>query len=178
MQATPVPSVADLDALNAMFRARCVQERERTVASYAESIGQRLERDRAAAVALPAHPFDACVLQPGQVDKFQTVRFDCNRYNVPRALAFQMVMVNGYIDRIEVVAGDDMVARHTRSYGRDEQILDLLHYLAALGRRRWITRRGCAICSSPRGSHNCVRPWKNATSKPPAHGISCVIRSS
>jgi hypothetical protein len=27
------------------------------------------------------------------------------------------------------------VARHQRSYGRDEQILDPLHYLAALGRR-------------------------------------------
>jgi hypothetical protein len=133
--ATPVPSVADLDALNAMFRARCVQERERTVASYAESIGQRLERDRAAAVALPAHPFDACVLQPGQVDKYQTVRFDRNRYSVPRACAFQTVMVKGYIDRVEVVADGTVVARHQRCYGRDEQILDPLHYLAALGRR-------------------------------------------
>ena len=133
--ATPVPSVADLDALNAMFRARCVHERERTVAGYVESIGQRLERDRTAAVALPTHPFDACVLQPGQVDKYQTVRFDRNRYSVPRACAFQTVMVKGYIDRVDVVADGAVVARHQRCYGRDEQILDPLHYLAALGRR-------------------------------------------
>jgi transposase len=133
--ATPVPRVANLDELNALFRARCLDEAKRTVAGYSESIGQRSERDRAAAVALPGHPFDACVLQPGQVDKYQTVRFDRNRYSVPRACAFQTVMVKGYIDRIEVVAGGDVVARHQRSYGRDEQILDPLHYLAALGRR-------------------------------------------
>jgi Mu transposase, C-terminal domain len=133
--ATPVPNVADLAALNALFRTRCLDEANRTVAGYAESIGQRLAQDRAAAVALPAHRFDACVMQPGQVDKFQTVRFDRNRYSVPRACAFQTVTVKGYIDRIEVVAGGDVVARHQRSYGRDEQILDPLHYLAALGRR-------------------------------------------
>ena len=132
---TPVPSVANLGVLNALFRARCLDEVNRTVAGYADSIGQRFERDRVEAVKLPAWSFDACVLQPGQVDKFQTVRFDCNRYSVPRACAFQTVMVKGYLDRIEVIAGSDVVARHARSYGRDEQILDPLHYLAALGRR-------------------------------------------
>jgi hypothetical protein len=74
-------------------------------------------------------------MQAGQVDKYQTVRFDRNRYSVPRACAFQTVMVKGYLDRIEVVAGGDVVARHARSYGHDEQILEPLHYLAALGRR-------------------------------------------
>lgn len=133
--ATPVPNVADLSALNAMFRARCVDEVNRTVAGQTESIGQRFARDRAEALALPARSFDACVMQPGQVDKYQTVRFDRNRYSVPRACAFQTVMVKGYLDRIDVVAGGDVVARHRRSYGRDEQILDPLHYLAALGRR-------------------------------------------
>jgi hypothetical protein len=63
------------------------------------------------------------------------VRFDRNRYSVPRAWAFQTVMVKAYLDRIEVVARGDVVARHTRCYGRDEQILDPLHCLAALGRR-------------------------------------------
>ena len=63
------------------------------------------------------------------------MRFDRNRYSVPRACAFQTVMVKGYVEHIEVVAGGAVVARHARRYGRDEQILDPLHYLAALGRR-------------------------------------------
>jgi hypothetical protein len=45
------------------------------------------------------------------------------------------VTVKGYIDRVEVVDSGLVVARHARSYGHDEQVLDPLHYLATLGRR-------------------------------------------
>ena len=133
--ATPVPRVADLAALNAYLHQRCRDEAARTVAGYAESIGQRFARDRAKALPLPAHRFDACVSQPAQVDKYQTVRFDCNRYSVPRSCAYRAVTVKGYIDRVEVIERGQVVARHTRSYGRDEHVLDPLHYLATLSRR-------------------------------------------
>jgi len=55
----------------------------------------RFECDRAAAAAVPARPFDACVVLPGQVDKYQTVRFDHNSYSVPRRWAFRPVTVKG-----------------------------------------------------------------------------------
>jgi transposase len=133
--ATPVPQAAHLGTLNAYLRERCAAEAGRTVAGYEESIGQRFGRDRAASLALPAAPFDACVVQPACVDKYQTVRFDRNRYSVPRHCAFQEVTVKGHVGRVEVVAKGAVVARHARSYGRDEQVLDPLHYLAALDRR-------------------------------------------
>jgi transposase len=133
--ATPVPRCADLGALNAYLRQHCAGEAGRTVAGYDESIGQRFARDRAQALPLPAHPFDPCVSQAAQVDKYQTVRFDRNRYSVPRACAFRAVTVKGYIDRVEVVDRGQVVARHARSYGHDEQVLDPMHYLATLGRR-------------------------------------------
>jgi transposase len=133
--ATPVPRVAHLAALNASFRDRCAAEVGRTVAGKDEAIGPRFARDRAAALALPRHPFDACVTQPAVADKYQTVRFDRNRYSVPRVCAFRTLTVKGYVGRVEVVDGSQVVARHARSYGRDEQVLDPLHYLTALGRR-------------------------------------------
>jgi len=133
--ATPVPRCADFAALNAYLRQRCVDETQRTIAGYAESIGARFACDRAKALALPGQRFDACVSQPAQVDKFQTVRFDRNRYSVPRTCAFTSVTVKGYSERVEVVASGQVIARHARSYGRDQQILDPLHYLAVLDRR-------------------------------------------
>jgi len=133
--ATPVPQAADLTAFNHSLRERCLREANRTVDGRSDSIGQRFVRDRAEALSLPAQPFDPCIAQAAQVDKYQTVRFDHNRYSVPRACAFQAVTVKGYIDRVEVVVGGQVVARHGRSYGRDEQLLDPVHYLAALGRR-------------------------------------------
>ena len=133
--ATPVPRVADLAALNAYLHQRCLDEAPRTVATYTESIGQRFARDQAKALPLPAHRFDACVRQPAQVDKYQTVHFDRNRYSVPRPCAYRTVTVKGYIDRVEVVERAQVVARHARSYGRDEHVLDPLHYLVTLSRR-------------------------------------------
>jgi hypothetical protein len=133
--ATPVPVVADLDALNTHLRQRACAELNRTVAGYEESIGQRFERDRARAVPLPEHAFDPCIQAAAVVDKYQTVQFDNNRYSVPRACAFRAVTVKGYVDRVEVADGGCVVARHSRSYGRNEQVLDPLHYLATLGRK-------------------------------------------
>src|SRR6266702_359360 len=133
--ATPVPRCADLDALNAYLRQRCALEPQRTVAGYTESIGERFAHDQAKALPLPAHRFDACVTQAAQVDKYQTARFDRNRYSVPRTCAFRSVTVKGYLERVEVVERGQVVARHARSYGRDEQVLDPLHYLATLERR-------------------------------------------
>jgi transposase len=133
--ATPVPRVADLDALNVHLRQRAEAELNRTVDGYQESIGQRFNRDRARALSLPVQAFDPCLQQAAVVDKYQTVPFDNNRYSVPRVCAFRCVTVKGYVDRVEVVNGTTVVARHSRSYARDEQILDPLHYLATLGRK-------------------------------------------
>jgi transposase len=136
--ATPVPRVANLDELNILFRERCDAERRRVVHSLsgAFTIGDRLAQDLAAAMPLPAHRFDPCVIRPAvPVDKYQTVAFEGSRYSVPRAFAFRMVSVKGYVDRVVVVAEGEVVATHERSLERPTMVLDPLHYLAALGRK-------------------------------------------
>jgi transposase len=130
--ATPVPHVADLAELNAHLRRCSLAARDRTCGDQTEPVGVRFEHDRAAALPVPAHPFDACVVQAAQVDKYQTVRFDGNAYSVPRRWAFRAVTVKGYVDRVEVVAGGQVVAGHARSYGRHEKVLDPLHFLVIL----------------------------------------------
>jgi transposase len=132
MWATPVPQVADLAALNDHLRQCCVTARERTCGGNAETVAVRFARDRSAALPLPRHPFDACVLDSGAVDKYQTVAFDGNRYSVPRRWAFRPVTVKGFIDRVEIVADGRVVATHRRSYARHERVLDPLHFLAIL----------------------------------------------
>lgn len=133
--ATPVPRVRDLDELNAHLRRCCLAARERTCGDNSEIVGVRFERDRAAAMPVPDRPFEACVFQSGQVDKYQTVRFDGNSYSVPRRWAFRPVMVKGYVDRVEVVADGQVIATHVRSYGRRDKVLDPLHFLVILERK-------------------------------------------
>jgi hypothetical protein len=98
-------------------------------------VAARFEHDRAAALPVPTHRFDACVLQPGQVDKYQTVRFDRNSYSVPRRWAFRTASVKGYVDRVEVVGDGATIATHMRSYGSGQKILDPLHFLGVLERK-------------------------------------------
>jgi transposase len=136
--ATPVPRVADLDTLNVFLRQWCLAERDRVVKSLAGpfTIKDRLAEDLAAASPLPRDRFEACVIQPAVgVDKYQSVAFDGNRYSVPRAFAFGMVTLKGFVDRVAIVARGQVVATHGRSLEKQAMILDPLHYLATLDRK-------------------------------------------
>jgi transposase len=136
--ATPVPRVADLAELNVSLRQFCQAERERIVQSLSGpfKIGARFAEEVAAAAPLPNHGFDACVIRPtADVDKYQTVAFDCNRYSVPRPFVDQMVTVKGYVDRVVIVAAGQVIATHVRRLERGTLILEPVHYLATLGRK-------------------------------------------
>jgi transposase len=133
--ATPVPRVAGLDELNAHLLQQCLAARARTCGDHALPVAAMFEHDRAAALPVPTHRFDACVIQPGQVDKYQTVRFDRNSYSVPRRWAFRAVSVKGYVDRVEVVGDGATVATHVRRYGSGQKVLDPLHFLGTLERK-------------------------------------------
>jgi hypothetical protein len=130
--ATPLPAVRYMAGLNSHLRACCLRDRERIQAGHQETIGQRFERERAGALALPARRFDPRMPQPDKVDKYQTVRFDRNAYSVPRAYAFATVTVKAYVEHIEVAVEDQVIARHVRSYEQGVQVLDPLHYLVTL----------------------------------------------
>lgn len=132
---TPVPAVEDLAELNRRLLAFCCTERDRTVSGQTQTIGQRFELDRQAAILLPAHRFDPCISQAVRIDKYQTATFEHNRYSVPKWAAFTDATVKAYTDRIEIVQAEKVLARHARSYGRDQWIVDPLHYVAALSMR-------------------------------------------
>lgn len=133
--ATPVPRVTDLAELNAHLRRCCMAARDRTCGDNTLSVGARFAHDRAAALPVPERVFDACVFQSGQVDKYQTVPFDGNRYSVPRRWAFRAVTVKGYVERVAVVADGQVIATHPRCYGRRERVLDPRHFLVTLERK-------------------------------------------
>lgn len=60
------------------------------------------------------------------------VRFETNTYSVPARYAYLNVELKVYVDRIEVVADNRVIASHQRFYRRYQQILDVNHYLKVL----------------------------------------------
>jgi hypothetical protein len=139
---TPVPQVKDDDAFNAHLLSFCQSEMNRKVSGQqvgpsgqSQNIGERFEIDKRHATELPQHRFDPCISRSVLIDKYQTAMFEHNRYSVPKWAAFLTAAVKGYVDRVEIVQGDKVIAGHRRSYEKDRWIVEPLHYVAALSVR-------------------------------------------
>ena len=128
----PIPCAADFDALNSRLLEDCRRRMGDRLRGHGETIGERLERDRAAFLSLPAAPYDACEKKPARVSSLSLVRYRSNDYSVPTAYGHREVLVRGYVHQVVISCGAEVIARHPRSYEREDFIFDPLHYLALL----------------------------------------------
>ena len=124
----PIPSFESFEALNACLERRCLERMDAWLRVYTETIGQRMERDLEALQPLPAAPYDACEKQAGRVSSLSLVRYRTNDYSVPVAYGHRDVLVRGYVDRVVISCGSEVIARHPRSYERDDFVFDPVHY--------------------------------------------------
>ena len=128
----PIPSFTSFEALNAHLEQRCLARMDARLRGYPETIGQRMERDLEALLPLPAAPFDACDERAGRVSSLSLVRYRTNDYSVPVAYGHRDVIVRGYVDQVIISCGSEVIARHPRSYQRDDFVSDPIHYLPFL----------------------------------------------
>ena len=128
----PIPRVNSWDDLNAHLEADCRKRRERRLRGHTETISERFERDRAAMLALPAAPYEACEKISARVSSLSLVRYRGNDYSVPTEYGHRQVWVKGYVHEVVIACASEIIARHQRSYEREAVIFDPLHYLALL----------------------------------------------
>ena len=93
------------------------------------TIGERFKQDRQALLPLPAAPYDACDKRATRVSSLSLVRYRTNDYSVPVTYGHREVLVRGYVHDVVISCGTEVIARHERSYERDDFVLDPLHYL-------------------------------------------------
>ncbi len=134
---------ATLEELNGWLEAECrrwaelhphPEQKELTVA-------QAWDAERGALQSMLA-PFDGFHETPHAVTGTCLISFDRNRYSVMAKAARRAVQVRAYADRIVVRLGDEVVAEHARSFGRDRMILDPWHYLPVLVQKPGALRNG------------------------------------
>ncbi len=63
------------------------------------------------------------------------VRYRLVDYSAPTVHAYKDVMVKGYVDRVEITLGAEIIARHPRSYVRGDVVYDPPHYLSLLEKK-------------------------------------------
>ena len=128
----PVPRSASWAALNAHLLVQCQKRRERTLRGHDQTIGQRFAKDREMLLPLPAAPYEACDKRSTRVTSMALVRYRSNDYSVPVEWGHREVLVKGFVHEVVICAASEVIARHLRSYEREDMIFDPLHYLALL----------------------------------------------
>ncbi len=128
----PIPHASSWEELNTQLEVDCRARRAQRLRGHAETIGERQQRDRAALLPLPTAPYEACEKVTVRVSSLSLVRYHTNDYSVPTQYGHRQVLVKGYVHRVEIVCGSEVIARHRRSYDREVAVYDPLHYLALL----------------------------------------------
>jgi transposase len=128
----PKPRFASFDDLNAYLADQCRKRMNGRLRGHKGSIGERFAADAAQLQLLPAVPYDACDKQSVRVSSLSLVRYRGNDYSVPTQYGHQQVLVRGYVHEVVIACGTEIIARHPRSWEKEDYIFDPLHYLALL----------------------------------------------
>jgi len=131
----PVPSFADLAALNAWLLGCCEQDLGRRIVGREVTVGEAWTTERPLLGALPAERFDATETATPRVDSKSLVTVRQNRYSVPVALAGLKVHARIGAREITLSHGGRVVAVHERLHGKFGTSARLDHYLELLARK-------------------------------------------
>jgi transposase len=119
----------DIDDLNAQADAWCRGQSanrpcpEDTSMTVREAFAQEQPK----LLALPDNPFPTDERIQVSVGKTPYVRFDLNDYSIPHTHVRQLLTVSASLTQVRVLDGVEVIAEHTRSYGKGEQIEDPGH---------------------------------------------------
>lgn len=131
----PLPKVADFDELNALLLTACQDDDLRKVERTDQSIGERWQAEQPRLRPQPAHAFACCTSREVTLNGYGQVTFETNRYSAPADKARKHLTLRAYPFTVELLADNEVIATHKRAYGRQQDILDPLHYLALVSER-------------------------------------------
>jgi transposase len=130
----PMPKARDLAELNAQLLAACREDEQRQIAGHTQPVGAAMIEERAHLLPVTEPGFELMEVCFPRVDGLGCVRVRTNLYSVP-AKPGRTVEVRLYPSCVEIRAEGRCIARHERCYERQQQVLDLEHYLDVLERK-------------------------------------------
>ncbi|MBI5197071.1 MAG: IS21 family transposase [Nitrospirae bacterium] len=139
----PIPEVASLSELNRILEQWCQSDQGRIY--QGERVSDRFETEKTHLKPLPSFDYPCCRREEFSVGSYSEVRVGTNRYSVPVAYAHRRVTVLAYPEKIEVLCRGEVIVRHERCYGHNQDILDPYHYIPLLERRPALLDHGKAF---------------------------------
>jgi len=130
-----MPHVESYAELNESLLKQCLRDDVRVVRGQAISIGQAWQQEQPVLRPLPKRAFDCCVTRQVHLTPYSQVSYDTNRYSVPAEQARKILTLKAYPFTVEIYDEDQLLARHPRCYGREQDVFNPLHYLFLLEMR-------------------------------------------
>jgi transposase len=130
----PVPKAVDIAGLNRQLLASCRQDEHRVIAGREQSVGAAILVERDHLLPLVPEGMDLAHMTFPSVNSLGCVKVLTNAYSVPLK-AGTLVQAKVYASSVELWHDGRCVARHERCYRRQQQVLDLEHYLDVLSRK-------------------------------------------
>lgn len=130
----PVPKATDTADLNAQLLRACRDDEHRRIDGRDQSVGAGVLIEREHLLPLVAEGMDLARTSFPSVNSLGCVKVLTNAYSVPLKAGVQ-VQAKVYASTVELWHDGRCVARHERCYGRQQQVLDLEHYLDVLSRK-------------------------------------------
>src|SRR3982074_2007122 len=94
-----------------------------------------LAQERPSLGPLNPHPYDLARTSPITASGQFRITLDTNQYSVPAAYAHRRLTVKAYPDRVCIYFDNQLIARHTRHYGRHEDIEEPDHAKGLIAQR-------------------------------------------
>ena len=87
-------------------------------------------------------PFHGYIERETKVSLICLVRYDNNHYSVPSSYAKQRVSLRAYAQRIVLVANQQIIATHKRSFNRHDYLFKAWYYVPILKHKPGALRNG------------------------------------
>jgi transposase len=130
----PVPQAMDIAGLNLQLLAACHDDEKRMIAGRAQSVGAALLVEREHLLPLAPEGMDLAQTTFPTVNSLGCAKVLTNAYSAPLKAGTQ-VQAKIYASVVELWHDGRCVATHERCYSRQQQVLNLEHYLDVLSRK-------------------------------------------
>ncbi len=127
----PIPKAGSIEELNRQLLEGSREDESRVISGQSWSVGEAMNVERGHLLPPASEGFQIAGVHFPQVTSKGTVKVLTNFYSAPVAVGVE-VQAKVYPAHVEVWHHGRCVARHERSFGRYEHVLDLEHYLEVL----------------------------------------------
>lgn len=129
----PKPEFESFEAFNAHLEACCLKRFEEIKRGHKITVSERFAQE--SFLPLPSIAYECCRVQSGKINSQGLVRFQDSDYSVPTSIGQQNVLIKGYVDCVQILFEQKVIAEHSRTYEKESVVLNPLHYLTLLERK-------------------------------------------